>query len=193
MLDKIYGKDIATGQGAIGFEEAVEELGTDLEKDTFVSINLEETDYEDEVKSETPTPTSQDNAQSKKRKKLTPLRCKEKKARTFTSITHEAEIEAMRKEISITMQDMSSHFTTIASNLADDNKRKQLRETKTNTVVEELFPLGLPSTEKFRAASILLKDPAALNLFSQLPLEEKRQYVFSLLYPSSSMHGSVLT
>lgn len=188
VSETIYAKDRATGRGALGFEEAIGQMEADLEIDQSMSINLDNLNVEDDP-SEAPTSRSQDSELSKKRKKLAAVRGNDaKKMRGSSSIAHDAKVEGLRKELSAAFQGMSTHFATIASAIADENNREQMREKRTNTVVEQLSPLGLPSLELFNAASILLKDSSALNLFSQLDIEHKRQYIFSLLYPS--MHGS---
>nr|GMD35919.1 myb/SANT-like domain-containing protein [Ipomoea batatas] len=188
VSETIYAKDRATGRGALGFEEAIGQMEADLEIDQSMSINLDDLNVEDDP-SEAPTSRSQDSELSKKRKKLAAVRGNDaKKMRGSSSIAHDAKVEGLRKELSAAFQGMSTHFVTIASAIADENNREQMREKRTNTVVEQLSPLGLPSLELFNAASILLKDSSALNLFSQLDIEHKRQYIFSLLYPS--MHGS---
>lgn len=186
-LEVVYGQDTAIAERIEGFEAADQDI-------EFAEIEANTMDFSDEGDEETNSLTQDTEANttststSRKQKRQTSPPSKEsKKVKTSIALLPVAEQLEM---VTGKFEALLDHLGTIATAMANEDKRAQLVADRSNRVVEELLKLGLPNRDVFGAANILCADSSKLNVFFQLPLKMRRQYLNSLLYPTSSLPGS---
>ncbi|KAG6475454.1 hypothetical protein ZIOFF_064674 [Zingiber officinale] len=69
----------------------------------------------------------------------------------------------------------------------EENLREKMASERMKDVIAELMNLSLPSGDVFKAANIFTTDKNKIDVLFNLPLELRRNYVVSLLIPSSNM------
>uniref|UniRef100_A0A803M7G7 Myb/SANT-like domain-containing protein n=1 Tax=Chenopodium quinoa TaxID=63459 RepID=A0A803M7G7_CHEQI len=178
-LEKIYGKDYATGKPAEGFADAV----NNLEKVAPPQVTLDSSDDEDVLCSGNVTQT----VTSPPYKKIKTENTTKKSKRGSGGAGSSNELASLQAF----MKDMNVHLSTMATVMArtDDreqraDEREQKLVEKSEQVLEELLSFnleGVTPTQVFEVANILTAQPNKLMIFSKCPDALKGAYVKSLL------------
>uniref|UniRef100_A0A803N970 DDE Tnp4 domain-containing protein n=1 Tax=Chenopodium quinoa TaxID=63459 RepID=A0A803N970_CHEQI len=178
-LEKIYGKDYATGKPAEGFADAV----NNLEKVAPPQVTLDSSDDEDVLGSGNVTQT----VTSPPYKKIKTENTTKKSKRGSGGAGSSNELASLQAF----MKDMNVHLSTMATVMArtDDreqraDEREQKLVEKSEQVLEELLSFnleGVTPTQVFEVANILTAQPNKLMIFSKCPDALKGAYVKSLL------------
>ncbi|KAG6478269.1 hypothetical protein ZIOFF_061704 [Zingiber officinale] len=69
----------------------------------------------------------------------------------------------------------------------EENLREKMASERMKDVIAELMNLSLPSGDVFKVANIFTADKDKIDVLFNLPSELRRNYVVSLLIPSSNM------
>lgn len=178
-LEKIYGKDYATGKPAEDYADAI----NNLEKNAPPQVTLDSSDDEVVIGSGNVTETVT-SPPSKKIKTEKTIKKSKRGSGSAASSNELASLQAF-------MKDMNVHLSTMATVMARTDDREQRVEEreqkmveKSEQVLEELLSLnleGVTPTQVFEVANILTAQPNKLMIFSKCPDALKGAYVKSLL------------
>ncbi|XP_044405464.1 uncharacterized protein [Triticum aestivum] len=173
-LAAIYSKDIATGEGAEGFGEAI----TNLQNEIVIEDEMNDEEEDDRTSRETPrrsvdSHVTADSTNSKKRKKGNGSRRSES---TDPFLTMFGDVNSQLKSVTQNVGQMAATMEreAIAQEKAmEDDPRQKFKEK----AIDELSRLGFTGTEIVNAASIFAKAPEEMHMMLALPQNLRREYV----------------
>ncbi|KAL3522509.1 hypothetical protein ACH5RR_015343 [Cinchona calisaya] len=180
-LELVHRKDRANSEAVEDYEDVVNNL--EVEEKSVEVASYVNCEIDDEISISTSRIQKKQTIHlSKKPKKL-------KTSAAPTPSPMEAQFEMVTNKFISSTDGIASHFASIAITMTNEDKHEQLASDRSNSLVAELLKLELREGDMFRVAEILASSPKKLNVFSQLPVNMTRKYVFNLLYPSSSSNS----
>ena len=179
----IWGKDIATGEGAEGLGEAVANMENEL---TMEGGHGQEEEEEREVSREPPRPSldgcSADSTSSSTKRRKDKDIGKGNEARLPTD-----PLLAMIADFRGDLQNVSQNFGNIAAAMqhevvVQDNARKeQPEQIIEHKSIEELRKLGFTGTEVIKAASVFIRVPNQMSMLFAIPKSLRREFILNML------------
>ncbi|XP_015616305.1 uncharacterized protein [Oryza sativa Japonica Group] len=181
-LAAIYGKDIATGEGAEGLGEAV----ANMEKKIVQDIQDEEDEKDEErVSRETPRRTTPRRSidstasSSKKRKKdnnkLKNTLSSDPFMDVFANV--QGDLRDVTKHVGAMVASMQREAEIQEKAMAEEDPLQKIQ----NEAILECQKLGLTGTEVVNAAAAFVKVPAQMSMLLALPESLRREYVLKIL------------
>ncbi|XP_044973864.1 uncharacterized protein LOC123441537 [Hordeum vulgare subsp. vulgare] len=166
QLAAIYGKDIATGENAEGFGEAV----GNLEKE--IAMEEEENEEEDMISIRSTRRSidtcSVDTTSSKRQKK-------EPRPKRATGPSDP--FEAMLQDVNNQLNSVTQHVGTMARETTQEDPQQKSREK----AISELSRLAFTGSEIVDAATIFAKAPEHMNMMLVLPEILRRDFILKML------------
>ncbi|XBI28478.1 hypothetical protein VPH35_052699 [Triticum aestivum] len=167
QLAAIYGKDIATGENAEGFGEAVGNLENEI------AIEEEEHEEEDLISTGTARRSvdtrSMDGTSSKRQRK-------EPRPKRVTGPSDPFAV--MLQDVNSRLNNVTQYVGTMAASLSASMARE----------AAELARLSFTGSEIVEAATVFAKAPDQMNMMLALP-ENLREYVLKMLSDEKKKHG----
>ncbi|KAF0905773.1 hypothetical protein E2562_008827 [Oryza meyeriana var. granulata] len=193
-LAAIYGRDIATREGAEGLGEAV----ANMEKEIVVQ-DVEDEEDEESVSRETPRWSFDSTAprrsvdstasSSKKRKKDKDIG---KEKNTLSSdpfmdvfVDVQGDLKNVSKHVGAMASSMQCEVEIQEKAMAEEDPHQKLQ----NEAVLELQKLGLTGIEVVNAVAIFVKVPAQMSMLLALPESLRREYVLKMLTDDSKKNN----
>lgn len=186
-LEVVYGlesPDRVDEEAAEGFDDAFKSIEVEDIGVAGQDLSNEGDDEANSVTQGTDTNTASSSTSKKQKKRTSPTEKDPKRVKTSA-----APAPSVAENIGVItgkLELILDHLATIATSMSNEDKHAQLVADRSNNVVKELLKLGFSNGDLFRAADIFCEESAKLNVFFQLPLHMRRQYVNHLLYPTSS-------
>uniref|UniRef100_A0A8I7B509 Myb/SANT-like domain-containing protein n=1 Tax=Hordeum vulgare subsp. vulgare TaxID=112509 RepID=A0A8I7B509_HORVV len=174
QLAAIYGKDIATGENAEGFGEAV----GNLEKE--IAMEEEENEEEDMISIRSTRRSidtcSVDTTSSKRQKK-------EPRPKRATGPSDP--FEAMLQDVNNQLNSVTQHVGTMARETTQEDPQQKSREK----AISELSRLAFTGSEIVDAATIFAKAPEHMNMMLVLPEILRRDFILKMLSDERKKQG----
>ena len=174
QLAAIYGKDIATGENAEGFGEAVGNLENE--------IAMEEEEHEEEDLISTGTSRrsvdtrSMDGTSSKRqRKEPRPKRV------TGPSDPFAAMLQDVNSQLNNMTQHVGAMTTSLTAAMAREAAQEDPQQKSRENAISELSRLAFTGSEIVEAATIFTKAPEHMNMMLVLPGILRRDFVLKML------------
>jgi hypothetical protein len=168
-LAAIYGKDIATGEGAEGLGEAV----TNMEKEIAMGEDCLVVE-EDMVSMDTPQ-RSMDNRNSDHSTSSSSKRRKKHK----DSMSSDPFLD-LASGVRGDLNKASQHFGRMAEVMEMEAKKDQMQELQEKSVVE-LTRLGFGGSELLKAAAVFVKVPNQMTMLFALPETLRREFILNMI------------
>ncbi|XP_015634899.1 uncharacterized protein [Oryza sativa Japonica Group] len=181
-LAAIYGKDIATGEGAEGLGEAV----ANMEKEIVQDIQDEEDEEDEErVSRETPRRTTPRRSidstasSSKKRKKDSNKLKNTLSSDPFMDVfaNVQGDLRDVTKHVGAMVASMQREAEIQEKAMAEEDPLQKIQ----NEAILECQKIGLTGTEVVNAAAAFVKVPAQMSMLLALPESLRREYVLKIL------------
>nr|XP_015624407.2 uncharacterized protein LOC107277073 [Oryza sativa Japonica Group] len=174
-LAAIYGKDIATGEGAEGFGEAV----ANMEKEIVRDIQDEE-DEEDEERVSTPRRSIDSTASSSKKRKKDSNKLKHTLSSdpfmdVFANV--QGDLRDVTKHVGAMVASMQHEAEIQEKAMVEEDPLQKIQ----NEAILECQKLGLTGTEVVNDAAAFVKVPAQMSMLLALPESLRREYVLKIL------------
>ncbi|KAL3507347.1 hypothetical protein ACH5RR_032729 [Cinchona calisaya] len=186
-LEVVYGDDTAKAEEIEDFEDALQIIEAPEIEANIMDLSDEGDEEANSVTQHTEANTTSTSPSRKQKRQTSPTSKVSKKVKTsVTALQVMEQFEMLSGKFELLFE----HLATMATAMANEDKRAQLAADRSNRVVEELLKFGLPNEDVFGAANILCAESSKLSVFFQLPPKMRRQYVKSLLYPTSSLSDS---
>ncbi|RCV21510.1 hypothetical protein SETIT_4G145100v2 [Setaria italica] len=177
-LAAVYGSDIATGEGAEGLSEAVE----NIEKELAVEGGNHQEEEEDRMSRETPRRSTDSASSSLKRRKT------DRKGKDHVSATSSDPILDMLHEVQGDLKGVSTNIGKMAAVMEREDHQQKLREKAT----AELRKLGFTGSEQVKAASVFVRIPDQMSMLLTLDETLRREFILNMLAnPLCSLIGYV--
>lgn len=181
QLAAIYGKDIATGENAEGFGEAVGNLENEI------AIEEEEHEEEDLISTGTARRSvdtrSMDGTSSKRQRK-------EPRPKRVTGPSDPFTV--MLQDVNSRLNNVTQYVGTMAASLSASMAREAAQEDpqqkSKEKAISELARLSFTGSEIVEAATVFAKAPDQMNMMLALP-ENLREYVLKMLSDEKKKHG----
>ncbi|XP_052153312.1 uncharacterized protein LOC127771437 isoform X2 [Oryza glaberrima] len=194
-LAAIYGKDIATGEGAEGLGEAV----ANMEKEIVQDIQDEEDEEDEErvsretprrsidsaaarrsIDSATPRRSIDSTASSSKKRKKDSNKLKNTLSSdpfmdVFANV--QGDLRDVTKHVGAMVASMQREAEIQEKAMAEENPLQKIQ----NEAILECQKLGLTGTEVVNAAAAFVKVPAQMSMLLALPESLRREYVLKIL------------
>ncbi|KAM3349103.1 hypothetical protein ACQJBY_022319 [Aegilops geniculata] len=174
QLAAIYGKDIATGENAEGFGEAVGNLENE--------IAMEEEEHEEEDLISTGTARrsvdtrSVDGTSSKRqRKEPRPKRV------TGPSDPFAAMLQDVNSQLNNVTQYVGTMAASFSASMAREAAQEDPQQKSKEKAIGELARLSFTGSEIVEAATVFAKAPDQMNMMLALPENLRREYVLKML------------
>ncbi|AQK70536.1 hypothetical protein ZEAMMB73_Zm00001d016357 [Zea mays] len=168
-LAAIYGKDIATGEGAEGLGEAV----TNMEKEIAMGEDCLVVE-EDMVSMDTPQ-RSMDNRNSDHSTSSSSKRRKKHK----DSMSSDPFLD-LASGVRGDLNKASQHFGRMAEVMEMEAKKDQMQELQEKSVVE-LTRLGFGGSELLKAAAVFVKVPNQMTMLFALLETLRREFILNMI------------
>ncbi|ONM18755.1 hypothetical protein ZEAMMB73_Zm00001d004343 [Zea mays] len=168
-LAAIYGKDIATGEGAEGLGEAI----TNMEKEIAMGEDCPVVE-EDMISMDTPQ-RSMDNRNSDHSTSSSSKRRKKHK----DSMSSDPFLD-LASGIRGDLNKASQHFGRMAEVMEMEAKKDQMQELQEKSVVE-LTRLGFGGSELLKAATIFVKVHNQMTMLFTLPETLRREFILNMI------------
>ncbi|RCV06748.1 hypothetical protein SETIT_1G188500v2 [Setaria italica] len=165
-LAAVYGSDIATGEGAEGLSEAVE----NIEKELAVEGGNHQ-EEEDRMSRETPRRSTDSASSSLKRRKT------DRKGKDHVSATSSDPILDMLHEVQGDLKGVSTNIGKMAAVMEREDHQQKLREKAT----AELRKLGFTGSEQVKAASVFVRIPDQMSMLLTLDETLRREFILNML------------
>ncbi|XP_020176362.1 uncharacterized protein [Aegilops tauschii subsp. strangulata] len=182
QLAAIYGKDIATGESAEGFGEAV----GNLEKE--IAMEEEENEEEDMISTGT-APRSIDTCSidttSSKRQKKEPR----PKRATGPGDPFAAMLQDVNSQLNSVTQHVGARTTSFTAAMAREAAQEDPQQKSRENAISELSRLAFTGSEIVEAATIFAKAPEHMNMMLVLPGILRRDFVLKMLSDERKKQG----
>ncbi|KAI4976312.1 hypothetical protein ZWY2020_049919 [Hordeum vulgare] len=182
QLAAIYGKDIATGENAEGFGEAV----GNLEKE--IAMEEEENEEEDMISIGTTRrsiDTCSIDTTSFKRQKKEPR----PKRATGPSDPFAAMLQDVNNQLNSVTQHVGTMATTFSAVMARETTQEDPQQKSREKAISELSRLAFTGSEIVDAATIFAKTPEHMNMMLVLPEILRRDFVLKMLPDGRKKQG----
>uniref|UniRef100_A0A8I6XM88 Myb/SANT-like domain-containing protein n=1 Tax=Hordeum vulgare subsp. vulgare TaxID=112509 RepID=A0A8I6XM88_HORVV len=182
QLAAIYGKDIATGENAEGFGEAV----GNLEKE--IAMEEEENEEEDMISTGTARrsiDTCSIDTTSSKRQKKEPR----PKRATGPSDPFAAMLQDVNNQLNSVTQHVGTMATTFSAAMARETTQEDPQQKSREKAISELSRLAFTGSEIVDAATIFAKTPEHMNMMLVLPEILRRDFVLKMLSNERKKQG----
>ncbi|KAF7033047.1 hypothetical protein CFC21_044172 [Triticum aestivum] len=174
QLAAIYGKDIATGESAEGFGEAV----GNLEKE--IAMEEEENEEEDIISTGTARrsiDTCSIDTTSSKRQKKEPR----PKRATGPSDPFAAMLQDVNSQLNNMTQHVGAMTTSLTAAMAREAAQEDPQQKSREKAISELSRLAFTGSEIVEAATLFAKAPEHMNMMLVLPDILRRDFVLKML------------
>jgi hypothetical protein len=168
-LAAIYGKDIATGEGAEGLGEAV----TNMEKEIAMGEDCQVVE-EDKISMYTPQ-RSMDNRNSDHSTSSSNKRRKKHK----DSMSSDPFLD-LASGIRGDHNKASQHFGMMAEVMEMEAKKDQMQELQEKSVVD-LTRLGFRGSELLKAVDVFVKVPNHMTMLFAIPETLRREFILNMI------------
>ena len=174
QLAAIYGKDIATGESAEGFGEAVGNLENEI------AIEEEEHEEEDLISKGTARRSVDthfmDGTSSKRQgKEPRPKRV------TGPSDPFAAMLQDVNSQLNNVTQYVGTMAASLSASMAREAAQEDPQQKSKEKAISELARLSFTGSEIVEAATVFSKAPDQMNMMLALPENLRREYVLKML------------
>ncbi|KAI4973166.1 hypothetical protein ZWY2020_028874 [Hordeum vulgare] len=182
QLAAIYGKDIATGENAEGFGEAVGKLENEI-------ANEEEEHEEEDLISTGTARRSVDtrsmDATSSKRQKKEPR----PKRVTGPSDPFATMLQDVNNQINNVTQHVGTMATSFVASMECEAAQEDPHQKSKEKAISELTRLSFTGSEIVDAATVFAKAPDHMNMMLVLPENLRREFVLKMLSDEKKKQG----
>ncbi|KAG8044802.1 hypothetical protein GUJ93_ZPchr0145g33717 [Zizania palustris] len=175
-LAAIYGRDIATGEGAEGVVEAV----SNMEKEIALEDVRDQDDVEERACIETPRRSVDSTSSCSKKRKKDNVKLKDSSSGDrfldmFVDV--QGELKSVCKHVGTMAESMMREAEVQEKIVSEEDTQQKLQ----NRAILELKKLGFTGTEVVNAALVFVKVPDQMRMLLALPDSLRREYILKML------------
>ncbi|KAG8096428.1 hypothetical protein GUJ93_ZPchr0013g37369 [Zizania palustris] len=175
-LAAIYGRDIATGEGAEGVAEAV----SNMEKEIALEDVRDQDDVEERACIETPRRSVDSTSSCSKKRKKDNVKLKDSSLGDrfldmFVDV--QGELKSVCKHVGTMAESMMREAEVQDKIVSEEDTQQKLQ----NRAILELQKLGFTGTEVVNAALVFVKVPDQMRMLLALPDSLRREYILKML------------
>ncbi|KAG8077202.1 hypothetical protein GUJ93_ZPchr0007g3340 [Zizania palustris] len=175
-LAAIYGRDIATGEGAEGVAEAV----SNMEKEIALEDVRDQDDVEERACIETPRRSVDSTSSCSKKRKKDNVKLKDSSSGDrfldmFVDV--QGELKSVCKHVGTMAESMMCEAEAQEKIVSEEDTQQKLQ----NRAILELQKLGFTGTEVVNAALVFVKMPDQMRMLLALPDSLRREYILKML------------
>ncbi|XP_062185285.1 uncharacterized protein LOC133888909 isoform X2 [Phragmites australis] len=170
-LASIYGRDIATGEGAEGLGEAV----TNMEREITTKYGIDQEEEEERMSRETPRRSTDSTSSSSKKWKKDG---KGKESDPLVDMFNE--VSGDLKLVTMTVGKMAAAMECEAA-LQEKAKNEDPQQKLREKAIGELRRLQYTGGEIIKAASVFVKIPDQMGMMFALPESFRREFILNML------------
>ncbi|KAG8040767.1 hypothetical protein GUJ93_ZPchr0884g33593 [Zizania palustris] len=175
-LAAIYGRDIATGEGAEGVAEAM----SNMEKEIALEDVRDQDDVEERACIETPRRSVDSTSSCSKKRKKDHVKLKDSSSGDrfldmFVDV--QGELKSVCKHVGTMAESMMREAEAQEKIVSEEDTQQKLH----NRAILELQKLGFTGTEVVNAALVFVKMPDQMCMLLALPDSLRREYILKML------------